>query len=289
MALLAAKAEAARALDDPCFGYRLGALDKVDAFDIYGAAIVHASTLGEAIALGIRYNPVWEQGARMTLEHEGELALIVYANPLIEDRLADTIDSQQSVVFIARLIASMCPTLRAPIEVSCKGPAPRHALCMDGLRLSKVRAAFEQPRWAVGVARAELNTAMPGVHPAVASLLQQRLEGELNELDLALDLRARLGEQLRHGLRHGWGQAEVAAALGTSTRKLQLDLQGLGTSYSNELSLVREHLAKQLLAGAELPLKQIAERLGFASLASFSRFFRQQTGESPSSFRARRG
>ena len=93
--------------------------------------------------------------------------------------------------------------------------------------------------------------------------------------------------QLRHGLRHGWGQAEIAHALGVSPRKLQLELQALGSSYSRELARVREALAKQLLARPELALKQIAAQLGFAELASFSRFFRRQTGESASAYRAR--
>ncbi len=117
--------------------------------------------------------------------------------------------------------------------------------------------------------------------------MHAHLDAQLEQLAPTLDLPARLAVQLRHGLRQGWGQAEVARALGVSPRKLQLELQALGSSYSRELARVREALAKQLLARPELALKQIAAQLGFAELASFSRFFRGQTGESPSEYRAR--
>jgi AraC-like DNA-binding protein len=288
-ALLAAKAEAARALDDPWLGFRLGALATVDTFDVYGAALAHASTLQEAIRWGVRYGPVWEQGARLTLEHGDGRVWIVYGNPLIGDPLANIIDSQESVVFVARAIISMCPSLSSVVAVDCSSPRPRHAHCMEGLRTPKLRASFDQPRWAVGVSKADLNAPMPTRHPAVAPLLQARLEDELEQLEPSLDLRARLAVQLRQGLRLGWSQSDVGDALGLSPRKLQLELQGLGSSYSHELARVREQVAKELLARDELPLKQIAERLGFASLASFSRFFHQQTGQRPSEYRARSG
>ncbi len=52
--------------------------------------------------------------------------------------------------------------------------------------------------------------------------------------------------------------------------------------YINDLKL---SAAKQLLAEAELPMKEIAERLGFASQGYFGRFFRNKTGLTPNAYR----
>ena len=52
--------------------------------------------------------------------------------------------------------------------------------------------------------------------------------------------------------------------------------------YINDLKL---SAAKQLLAEAELPVKEIAERLGFASQGYFGRFFRNKTGLTPNAYR----
>lgn len=42
---------------------------------------------------------------------------------------------------------------------------------------------------------------------------------------------------------------------------------------------------KSLLRNADLEIKEVARKAGFASQSSFSRFFRQQTGMSPSEYR----
>lgn len=52
--------------------------------------------------------------------------------------------------------------------------------------------------------------------------------------------------------------------------------------YINDLKL---SAAKQLLAEADLPVKDIAERLGFASQGYFGRFFRSKTGLTPNAYR----
>lgn len=56
--------------------------------------------------------------------------------------------------------------------------------------------------------------------------------------------------------------------------------------YINDLKL---SAAKQLLSEAELPVKEIAERLGFTSQGYFGRFFRNKTGLTPNAYREGQG
>ena len=55
--------------------------------------------------------------------------------------------------------------------------------------------------------------------------------------------------------------------------------------YQLERRLVR---AKNLLASTDLPVKEIAESLGFGSTWYFSHFFRQRVRQSPATYRTRR-
>ena len=52
--------------------------------------------------------------------------------------------------------------------------------------------------------------------------------------------------------------------------------------YINEMKL---NAAKKLLGDSELPIREIAEQLGFASQGYFGRFFRSKTGVSPKAYR----
>lgn len=52
--------------------------------------------------------------------------------------------------------------------------------------------------------------------------------------------------------------------------------------YINDLKL---GMAKELLTGSEIPVKEIAEQLGFASQGYFGKFFRSKTGLSSNAWR----
>ena len=47
----------------------------------------------------------------------------------------------------------------------------------------------------------------------------------------------------------------------------------------------RAEAAKQLLASTRLSVSEVSEALGFADIYTFSRFFKNATGASPTSFR----
>lgn len=84
---------------------------------------------------------------------------------------------------------------------------------------------------------------------------------------------------------------DLAALVGLSRGHfMRAFKQSTGKTVHNYVEVVRLDQAKTLLAEGEMPLKQIAARLGFANPASFSLAFRRLTGNTPGSYRnARRG
>lgn len=80
----------------------------------------------------------------------------------------------------------------------------------------------------------------------------------------------------------------VAAALHMSARTLQRRLGDAGTQFSEVLDAVRADDARRALTGSDAPLAEIAWRLGFSDLATFSRAFKRWTGQPPGTFRRSR-
>lgn len=90
-------------------------------------------------------------------------------------------------------------------------------------------------------------------------------------------LRSR-GDELRNA-------ETLAAALNQSTRSLYRHLAEEGSSLQQLKDQARRESAVYLMTHTRKPLKQVAVAAGFRSEASFSRAFRQWTGQSPGAFR----
>jgi AraC-like DNA-binding protein len=83
-----------------------------------------------------------------------------------------------------------------------------------------------------------------------------------------------------------YSRLDVASRLGVSTRTLQRRLKDEGTSYQNELNLLREQLAYNYLSRTTYTSGQIAFLLGYDDPNSFFRAFRSWTGQTPEAVRA---
>ena len=81
--------------------------------------------------------------------------------------------------------------------------------------------------------------------------------------------------------------ARVASTLFVSERTLKRRLQEEDASFQNLVDQVRLERAQDLLGTTGMNLSQIADALGYADAANFTRAFKRWTGLSPSHFRAR--
>jgi AraC-like DNA-binding protein len=97
---------------------------------------------------------------------------------------------------------------------------------------------------------------------------------------------ARVQDYIRGFLTENCTLPRCATVLGISARKLQVQLDRHGVSFSELLAQQREDLARSYLAGDGAGLDEVALRLGYADQTSFGRAFRRWTGKSPGAFRA---
>lgn len=83
----------------------------------------------------------------------------------------------------------------------------------------------------------------------------------------------------RHNITH------VSAALGLTTRSLQRQLEGSGTSFQETLDQVRSQAATRALRSRRLAISDAASLCGFSETSSFTRWFSKNFQQSPSQWR----
>jgi AraC-like DNA-binding protein len=126
-----------------------------------------------------------------------------------------------------------------------------------------------------------------GGDPRLLATVEPLAEAALLAQPPARDFATEVGTRIRALLPDGANVDAVAAALHMSARTLQRRLGDEGTQFSEVLDGVRADEARRALAGTELPLAEVAWKLGFADLATFSRAFKRWTGQPPGTFRRR--
>lgn len=151
---------------------------------------------------------------------------------------------------------------------------------------------FEATRNAVLFARADLSASLPQAHldaRASGEQLCERLCAELS-LTLATAPTARAVQQLLiRDSANLAGSGEVARRLGLSERTLQRRLAAEGQGFQALSDGIRQRLAERLLLESRLDLNGIAQCLGYAEAASFSRAFQRWTGMTPGRWKRQAG
>ncbi|MER6945311.1 AraC family transcriptional regulator [Nonomuraea sp. NPDC000554] len=79
---------------------------------------------------------------------------------------------------------------------------------------------------------------------------------------------------------------QVAHSLGVDRKTVHRHLATAGETFSSVLGATRRQLAQRYVGHQNRPLTQVAELLGFSTLSTFSRWFRNEFGSSARAWRA---
>lgn len=122
--------------------------------------------------------------------------------------------------------------------------------------------------------------------PALEHVLEQHAERLLQRLPGQDETLNRLRRSVATRLRDGEPKIEwVCRELHLSSRTLQRRLSDIGTSFRQELNLVRNELARSYLRDPTLQITDVAMLLGYSEHSAFTRAFRKQNGMSPQQMR----
>ena len=82
-------------------------------------------------------------------------------------------------------------------------------------------------------------------------------------------------------------QKKTADLLVLHPRTLNRVLQARGTSFREARNEARFEIAAQLLRDTRLPIREVAQLLGYSEVSAFTRFFTEEVGLPPSEWRER--
>jgi AraC-like DNA-binding protein len=267
---------------EPAIGFYLGVQMGVSAHGYVGAAALAASTMRQAIDLAIRFMPILTTALQLRLRVEGRDASLI-----IEEH-ADFGPARDAILLAALYgIRHIGQGLTGQELVGYADlalpPPPYHQRL---LRIAP-RVRFDQPLHRLFFDASRLDLAYPLADPVALQIALDRCERILGTLGETPRVTARVRGLFGADKGALPSIEDIAQALHVSARTLKRQLAAEGTSFSLLVDEERRERAMFLLGSPALSLKDIADRLGYANLANFTRAFQRWTGQAPGEYRGK--
>ncbi|MFV0300769.1 MAG: AraC family transcriptional regulator ligand-binding domain-containing protein [Paracoccus sp. (in: a-proteobacteria)] len=275
---------AASALDEAAI-WRAGEAMDLSHLGVVGSALMAAPTLGAALRCFVGYFDAVQSATALSLEQDGDKAVLSY-RVLDEDIWPRAADAQLSLGVVAGIIRRYAPdadrVLTAQLEdVDCRSIRAISAHLARPVRCGPDNALIFPARLlGRGRPRAE-QVAATGFRDTIQALDQHLRQVRVNQpvSDRVIDLLLR---------RMGQAEADqdaIARAMGMSRRTLRRKLETEGRSFHELNEICRRNIGRALLTRSELPMIEIALRLGYSDHTAFSRAFSRWFGMSPRDIR----
>jgi AraC-like DNA-binding protein len=267
------------------FGLMMAERRQLSDIGMISLLIAHQPTLRDALEVLAEYRHRINSNLSVQVDEHGDTAFIqeVFAlNPPVVSRQVNDV----ALGVLYKLCRALMGESWRPQCVCLsyeRPPSPDRAI-YD--RLFDCPLQFGSDFDGIVVDRAEMDRENPRADAALARHARQ-LVGAM------IDPGTRtIAEEAEHAIRllMPAGRANiggVADALGTNVRTLQRWLDRDGASFSDLLDRVRVQQVSQHFGNRRLRLTDIAHLLGYSTLASFSAWYRQRFGETPTDGRNR--
>ena len=255
------------------------ALD-VGAYRVIDYLAANAPTVGRAFEAVAEYFPWVDSGTQIAIRPQGELMVFApevgggdASLPAMEYMLAACylqVRRATGIPFAPERVAftHATPEHRAEVE-RVFGCAPRYDAGISAL-------LFSAETWQLPVAHSDL---------ALLAILEEHARSLRQAVPPASELLAGMARILADDLRSEHAVADVAKALGMSSRTLQRRLRDEGTSFSAVVDGVRRDAALRLLRDPSLSIAELTYLLGFAEASSLIRATKRWTGKTPTELR----
>lgn len=275
---------AARATGRDDFGLMLAKRRTLETLGVLAPMVGSAPRVGDALQQLFRLLPYsFAGGVRAYVERRGPEAMligqVVLADPPALDQQLDHLAG--AAVGLLRQLAR--PDW-VPEAVYLSRRRPAHPGTYETYFGAPV--LFGQEVTGIAIRSSLLDAPITRANLDLNRVLYAQLEARAREAEAGFSGLVR--DRIWHGLGVGRCAApEVAGDLGVPLRTFQRRLSQEGVSFSDLLDAARIEMAKRLMRHSDASLTHIATALGFAEPAVFSRFFRRQTDQTPSAWRAR--
>jgi AraC-like DNA-binding protein len=282
---------AAKQLNDPFFGLRVGMNMQPGNFSGYGLALCACSSLRETAGLTMRFESLSHDLGRTELTEVDDLAFLRWRSPW-----HDLVGFRHACDLVAatfRFVNEWLVRMKFPdVEIDFVHAAPQDASLAEYERLLGARLRFGADVNECRVPKSWLDVPLANADRATLPHLERAAEQRLaarqrkaSESPLVVAARERMQALLPHGRA---SLPEVADALNLTARTLQRRLAQAGFSFRTLLDDVRSEAAQRHLLDEGMPLIEVAFLLGFSEQSTFNHAFRQWFGKTPKEWRDER-
>jgi AraC-like DNA-binding protein len=245
------------------------------------AAVYSAPTLFSALRALSRMVHHQITGLHIWVESYGSNLRLCHAHTLGPDFPGYELNESYRTCQFVAIIRRFCGPEWLPTRVITRCVQTRKGLQPRGVAFADERVPVQtHPDYGAVEFQADLAW-RPNLQPIACSPTGRTPDPDLS---VAAVLRSSLSPYLLEGNQSLNQSAEI---LNMTTRELQRALAKEHTSFKKERSLARLEGALIELRDPELPLVEVATKLGYSEQSAFSRAFRFWMGISPSTYRAR--
>jgi AraC-like DNA-binding protein len=273
--------------DPPGLGIEAGVRYHLTTYGIWGFALISSPTWRGAIRVGLRHIDLTFAFSRFRAREDGDRMHLVLDTPdippplqrFVVERDSAAVQTLQQEVFSAPIpIQEVTYTFDAP-----PGGTARYA------EIFGVTPRFGASENTVGLPPELLDVPLPQANENTTAMAQAQCRELLAKRLVRTGLAGQVRDQLVARLTAPPDLERVAASLHMSDRTLRRRLADEGVSFRGLLDEIREQLAEELLVTGGLSVAEVAERLGYVEVSSFSQAFRRWKGVGPREFRSRHG
>ncbi|CAM2185011.1 Transcriptional regulator, AraC family [Paraburkholderia sacchari] len=267
-------------------GFDWGRRLRLNSHDLLGYAMLSCTTVDQLLGLSARYYGLIAPMYRMEYQRTGDRAVIIF-RPAVPMK-SETLHLLQEVIAVSTHFQCI-PLLSNPrpvYDIYMSMEEPPHVRRYRELAPARVHfSASTLPEVRIVTDTWSLDSPLPMADEYAVRMAEERCKAQLQRYRERGNWTDWVIMMLNEAEDSQPTLEELAGLIGTSGRSLERYLKKEGSGYRDLAVQVRSDRARKMLLEGDMPVSQIAYRLGFTDLANFTRAFRRENGVSPSEFR----
>jgi AraC-like DNA-binding protein len=282
-------AQALRLTGRSDLGYEWGSRLRLNSHDLLGYAMLSCGTLDQLLRLSARYYGLINPLFRMEYHRSGLRAEIIY-RPAVSLN-GETLHLLQEVLAVSTHIqcVGLLRNAASAYDIYLSMEAPPHAARYRNLGGARLHfGASPLPEVRIVADDWSLDAPLPMADAYAVRMAETRCKARLQRYRDNGNWTEWVRMMLNEAEDSQPALEELAGLIGTSSRTLDRYLRREGQGFRDLALQARNERARRMLAESDLPVSQIAYRLGFSEAANFTRAFRRENLLSPSEFRRHR-
>lgn len=270
--------------DPPGLGITAGTRFRLTSYGLWGFALISSPTLRSAIRVGFQFAEL-SFSLSETTHRESGASLELALEPLRIPPELRRFTIERDMAGIQTLHRDLLAVPTALTRVSFAFPAPPADTLPRYEEIFGMRPEFDADENIIAFDSALADAPLPQANEQTATIAMQHCRELLDRRRARTGIAGQVRNILLEHLTEPPDAVAIADSLHLSERTLRYHLAQEGTCYRALLDEVRERLAEEMLVAQGLPVAEIAQRLGYLEVSSFSQAFRRWKGMGPRAFR----